>query len=70
MVHRDSGNRESWEHGYFDIVNPDIPMGVYYCGHIGAVAWIKSLAKWAEATKGGTSEIGTQHFKSPEYHGC
>jgi hypothetical protein len=26
-AHRDSGNRESWEHGYFDIVNPDIPTG-------------------------------------------
>jgi hypothetical protein len=24
------------EHGYFDIVNPDIPTGVYCCGHIRA----------------------------------
>jgi hypothetical protein len=35
-AHRDSGNRESWEHGYFNIVKLDIPTGVYYCGHIGS----------------------------------
>jgi hypothetical protein len=27
-AHRDLGNRESWRHGHFDIVNPEIPTGL------------------------------------------
>ena len=58
-AHRDLGNRESWEHGHFDIVKSDIPTGVYYCGHIGSGRVnLKGLARSAYATKGRIGESG------------